>query len=376
MPKVTIRYKQLVEGRKRIYLDYYPSIKHPDTGKPTRREFLDLYIYEKPQNKMEREHNSNTNNLALTVCAQRQISIQQEQYGFLSNLVGNQCFVEYFLQLAENRKGSNEDNWFSALYYLKSFTKGTWRFADISEKKSREFRDYIVKAKSRRNGEALATNTALSYYSKFKAALRQAYKDGLLAIDISSRIESIKPQETSREYLTIKELQQLLDTECDKMPMLKSVALFSALTGMRFSDIKNLTWNKIRFQEPDSYTIHYRQQKTNAPEILPVSSQAIELLGEKRSRDELVFNGLQYSATIGKIIRSWASDAGIEGKHITFHSFRHTFATLQLMLGTDIYTISKMLGHRELKTTQVYAKIVDKAKHEAASKIKLDFVKK
>jgi site-specific recombinase XerD len=63
--------------------------------------------------------------------------------------------------------------------------------------------------------------------------------------------------------------------------------------------------------------------------------------------------------------------AGIT-KNITFHCFRHTFATLQLSKGTDIYTVSKMLGHRELKTTQIYAKIIDQTKRDAANKIKLD----
>ena len=63
--------------------------------------------------------------------------------------------------------------------------------------------------------------------------------------------------------------------------------------------------------------------------------------------------------------------AGIT-KNITFHCARHTYATLQLTLGTDIYTVSKLLGHKELRTTQIYAKVIDDKKKEAANKIKLD----
>ena len=84
-----------------------------------------------------------------------------------------------------------------------------------------------------------------------------------------------------------------------------------------------------------------------------------------------VYEGLIYSAYLNVHLKQWILRAGIT-KDITFHCFRHTFATLQLSHGTDIYTVSKMLGHRELKTTQIYAKIINQTYREAADKIKLD----
>ena len=84
-----------------------------------------------------------------------------------------------------------------------------------------------------------------------------------------------------------------------------------------------------------------------------------------------MFEGLKYSAYLNKLLRNWIQSAGIT-KHITFHCFRHTYATLQLFNGTDIYTVSKMLGHKDLKTTQVYIKIVDAAKREATNRITID----
>jgi len=107
-------------------------------------------------------------------------------------------------------------------------------------------------------------------------------------------------------------------------------------------------------------------------EYLPIPEQAFGLLGERGKPDANVFEGLNYSAWENVKLKKWLLAAGIL-KDITFHSFRHTYATLQLTLGTDIYTVSKMLGHRDLKTTQIYAKIVDEKKMEAANKIKLDF---
>jgi integrase len=152
---------------------------------------------------------------------------------------------------------------------------------------------------------------------------------------------------------------------------MKQAALFSALTGLRFSDIEKLVWGELEHIEGNGYFIKFRQQKTKGVEMLPISQQAFTLLGARQGKEEKVLNGLNYSAYSNKHLAQWVGLAGI-AKDITFHSFRHTFATLQLSKGTDIYTISKMLGHRELKTTQIYAKIIDQTKRTAADKIQLE----
>ena len=112
--------------------------------------------------------------------------------------------------------------------------------------------------------------------------------------------------------------------------------------------------------------IKFTQQKTKGLEHLPISEQAIKIIGDRKLDDELVFNNLIYSAYHNKILHRWIEKAGIE-KHITFHCARHTFATLQLTINTDIYTVSKLLGHRYLKTTEIYAKVIDKKKISAVA---------
>lgn len=94
-------------------------------------------------------------------------------------------------------------------------------------------------------------------------------------------------------------------------------------------------------------------------------------MGEPGDPKAKVFEGLTYSAYQNKHLFQWVGAARIT-KDITFHCFRHTYATLQLSKGVDIYTVSKMLGHRNLKTTQIYAKIMDEAKLKAADNIKLE----
>jgi len=117
--------------------------------------------------------------------------------------------------------------------------------------------------------------------------------------------------------------------------------------------------------------IRFRQKKTKGVETQPISEQAFNLLGERAEPEERVFVGLKYSAWHNLKLQQWVMKAGIT-KTITFHCARHTYATLQLTMGTDIYTVSKLLGHKELKTTQIYAKIIDDKKKDAANRIQLD----
>ena len=376
--KVKLREKKISGNRQSLYLDFYPAIPHPETGKPTRREFLGLYLYDKVKTPLDKKHNTETLQLAEQIRQKRENHINKPEIytGYEKEQLkkrerGEKDFVEYFKALTDKRKASNYDNWVSAYNYLETFTNGNLRFADLNEKFCNEFKEYLLTTKSNKSSKTtLSQNSAVSYFNKLKAALKQAYKDGYLTSDLNAKIEPIKQAETRRNFLTIEELNSLVKTECNN-PLLKRAALFSALTGLRFSDIKNLVWGEIHHSVENGYSIQFTQQKTKGVEVLPISEQAYSLLGERKEPTDKVFEGLTYSAYENKHLYQWIGAAGIT-KDITFHCFRHTFATLQLSKGTDIYTVSKMLGHRELKTTQIYAKVIDQTKREAADKIKLD----
>lgn len=381
--KVSLRQKKISKGRKSLYLDFYPPIPHPKTGKPTRREFLGLYIYEKPKTPIDKQHNTETLKIGESIRQKREnflnkpeIYSQYEKEQLRLKELGEQCFVEYFKRLAKKRKGTNNDNWNAALNYLDTFTNGSLKFADLNQKFLEDFKEYLLNTKSNRsNKTTLSQNSAVSYFNKVKVALKQAYKDGILQYDLNAKVKPIKAVETRREYLTLEELNKLVKTPCNN-PLLKRAALFSALTGLRFSDIKKMTWSELEYINGQGYFLNFNQKKTKGVEVLPISEQAYSFTEGTENpkdmpQDKLVFEGLKYSAYNNKYLFQWIGAAGIT-KDITFHCFRHTFATLQLFNGTDIYTVSKMLGHKDLKTTQVYAKIVDEAKRKAANKIKLD----
>lgn len=381
--KVSLRQKKISKGRKSLYLDFYPPIPHPETGEPTRREFLGLYIYEKPKTPIDKQHNTETLKIGESIRQKREnflnkpeIYSQYEKEQLRLKELGEQCFIEYFTKLANKRKASNHDNWVSALNYLDTFTNGSLKFADLNQKFLEDFKEYLLTTKSNRsNKTTLSQNSAVSYFNKVKAALKQAYKDGILQYDLNAKISPIKAAETRREYLTLDELNKLVQTPCNDV-LLKRAALFSALTGLRFSDIQKMTWGELEYINGQGYFLNFNQKKTKGVEVLPISEQAYSFTEGTENpkdmpQDNPVFEGLKYSAYHNKHLFQWIGAAGIT-KDITFHCFRHTFATLQLFNGTDIYTVSKMLGHKDLKTTQVYAKIVDEAKRTAANKIKLD----
>lgn len=381
--KVTLRQKDITKGRKSFYLDFYPAVLNSETGKTTRREFLGLYTFNKPKNPIEKRHNTETIKVAESIRLQRQnyfdkpeIYSEHEKQKLEEKKKGEMCFVEYFKKLADKRENSNYNNWQSAYKYLYNFSKGSIKFKDLDTDFFDDFKTYLLTTKSTKSDKAtLSVNSAVSYFNKVKATLKQAFKDDILQIDLNAKIEAIKEEETRKEYLTLEELNLLVKTPCND-DLLKRAALFSALTGLRFSDIQKLIWSEIEFIQGQGYVLKFNQKKTKGVENLPISEQAYQLTKgsenpKEMNQEEKVFNGLKYSAYHNKHLFQWIGASGIT-KPITFHCFRHTFATLQLFNGTDIYTVSKMLGHKDLKTTQVYAKIVDEAKRKAANIIQLD----
>lgn len=288
---------------------------------------------------------------------------------------GQADFIEYFgKQAAKRHKNDSKSigvNWDRAHDLLKIFTKDKpLPFAQIDMHLIESFRDFLLKAPRGGNKSGtISQNTASTYFTLFKAALHQAFIDSYFDVDIAAKVKGISGVESRREYLTIEELNKLAATPCE-YPMLKKAAFFSALTGLRHSDIRKMTWKELSV-EGDHYRINFTQRKTGGVEYMPISEQAYLICGEPAEPDRLVFEGLQDPSWINRPMKKWIEAAGIK-KHITFHCFRHSYATNQLTEGTDLYTVSKMLGHTNIRTTQIYAKVVDSKKEEAAQAIKLD----
>lgn len=374
---VTLRSKPISKGRQSLYLDFYPEVFNSETGKKTRREFLNLYIFEKPKGFGEKLANSENMRTAELICTRRRNEVNKEfiyTHFELEQIrlteISHRPFLQYFKKQAKKREGNNAEIWATAICHFENFINDReLTFKDITIQFVDEFREYLLKAKSRRNtGKKIARNTALSYFNKLKTILKKAYREGLLQNDVNAGIEGIKEQESQRNHLSMEEAIALFRTPCKK-EVVKRVSLFSILTGIRYSDIAKLKWRELEHTLSEGYYVRFAQQKTEKQENLPISKQAYEILGTPVEGEELVFPGLK-KWDFDRLVPIWVEAAGIT-KHITFHCFRHTYATLQIAEGTDLLTVSKMLGHKSVKTTQIYTKVVDHRKREAAERLKL-----
>ena len=283
--------------------------------------------------------------------------------------------IEYFVELVKKRHANNSNsvrvNWSRTVDLIKLFAGENLPFSKIDSRFVENFKNFLLTAPNgKKKAGTISQNTAVIYFIIFKSMLKQAFIDDFLKIDLSGKTKGIKKRETRREYLTIEELNKLADTPC-KHEIIKNAALFSALTGLRHSDIKKMKWSEILIENSKA-RLNFTQQKTKGVEYMPISPQALKLCGQQKQPDSLVFVDLPGSKmSLSYALQVWLKNAGIK-KKITFHCFRHTFATLQLAGGTDIYTVSKMLGHTDVKTTQIYAKVVDEKKDLAANAIKLN----
>ena len=283
-------------------------------------------------------------------------------------------FIKYFNDLKEKRHRNSSKsiqvNWSRELALMKLYTGNKpLPFGCIDLTLIEDYRDYLLNApKGGSKSGTISANTASTYFSIFKAGLHQAFIDGYLNVDLAAKMKNISYEESQREYFTLEELNQLASTPCES-DILRRAALFSALTGLRHCDIKQLKWHDV-VKDEGHYRLLFTQQKTKGVEYMPISNQAHLLCGERGDADRLVFEGLQDPSWINRPVKKWIEASGIT-KHITFHCFRHTYATLQLTNGTNIYTVSKMLGHKKVTTTQIYAKIVDAKKEADADAIQI-----
>lgn len=380
--KVTLRTSPCVGGRISYKLDIQPPIPNPnDPTKKTRWRYLKLYAKENPRTPFEKKERDENRRIA----EQMRLNLQNElnkqniytelEKNALESIEGQSAsFLVFFQERIRVAPAGAKQGMQSALNYLTAFLEAVNKedvtFKEITIDFLEDLKSFIEETDSLRSqGKPLAKNTRSAYFNKIRSVIKKATNRGLIKPIVLDEVPSIAPEEVIREFLTKEEFSKLIRTDCED-ERLKAASVFSGLTGIRYVDIESLTWGKVQKRDDIGYCIVFRQEKTDGTEFLPIVDMAFKLLGERKADNEFVFDGLKYHHTRGASFKKWLIDAGIE-RHFTFHGFRHTCAVMHIQEGTDIYTLSQLLGHRSLKDTLVYAKVLSPKKREAVTRLEI-----
>lgn len=370
---VRLRFKKLKNGTQSIYLDIYVEGVR-------RYEFLKLYI--KPGTSREdKVNNVNTLKLANAIKAKRVIEIQNKKFGFSNaNDLSKADILEYMVKRAEKSIGPGQaknrgivGTAIRSVELLREYARRKEIPFKMIDKEFVAGYARFLKNKESKYGTILKANSAYNLFGSFVAALNSAVRDEIIETNPASKLtpaERLEKGKSVRGYLTIDEVKKLYKTDYSPSPYTKRIFLFGCMCGLRYSDIMALRWRKLDFLPDGRVMLTFRQIKTRVEITVPLSNEAVALLPKRTNQhdDDFVFGyGICARSVHYHLIR-WAKMAEIT-KHISFHMSRHTYATMLLTLGADLYTVSKLLGHTNIKTTQIYAEVVNQKKQDAVDLI-------
>jgi len=336
-----------------LYLDiYYRKGKR-------KREFLGIYLEPNEDKNFRNEKLK----LAENIKAKRMMELANEAHGFPTKEKLNQDFIAYFEKQMNKREGNSRVAWHNTYTHLTRWSCPNVPFTDVDREWLEEFIDYLH--------TKVSPSSASTYFAKVKCALSESVKDKILIQNPSFFIDPIRVPESSREYLTIEEIQRINDVDFH-YDVVKRAFLFSCFTGLRYGDIASLRWSQIQETSLNgngkSFTIQKRQAKTGNINHIPLNETALKLIGDRPPKDALVFN-LKFNVVhIRRLLQKLLEAAKIS-KKITFHCARHTYAVLLLANGANLMTVKELLGHRDIKSTQIYAKVIDDSKVAAVDSL-------
>lgn len=364
--KVSLRKKPISGGRESLYLDIY-------RGNGIRnKEFLGLYLT--GEKKGDRE----TLRIAEQVRVKRQAGFDAGRLGLTVH--SPVTLGEFIRKMAAERDKESTGHYSMALHHVARAGIDRAQLSALSVADCERFKRYLLRLIDR---EELLSGSASSYMRAFRTVLRQAYKGGDIAEPLHDRFDGIRCTYRLREFLSIEEARALMVTPYGEP--YRSFILFALLTGLRSGELTALKWEHL-----DGCSLRYYQAKTRKWGRRKISEQAVALIEvmqgnvempgtkhltegsqaklEKRIADGFIWPWVPDSAHMNRHLRRWVGMAGIN-RHLTIHCLRHTFATLQLSAGTRIEVVSGLLSHTDIRTTQIYARILDSAIDDAADKV-------
>jgi len=369
---VKIRFKKLANGDKSIYLAFW-------NGTKWEYELLKhLRILNGEANKTA---NNNTLREARDIRRQRIEEIKNAEHGLKMSTRGKMKVYDYIEAIAEKHKEKEGKRgkylkYKTLLHHLGEYSGNATPFKQVDKNYCLGFIEYLKTAKNKTAGDCLGTNTQVAYISQFISILNAAITEGIITVNPFNQMRNgIRPtkKESGREYLTYDEVQTLISTPYEVLPIIKDAFLFSCFTGLRFSDVTTIRWGQLQTDNDGNTSLKYTQKKTKKLEYLPLTKEIVNFLPQQGNdkENDYIFK-LYTNVYVNLHLKNWIQAAGIN-KRVTWHVARHTYATMLLNLDVSIETVGSMLGHSNLRTTQIYAKIIDKSKREAVNKLDVLF---
>jgi integrase len=364
---VALREKKLGKGKVSFYLDIYHN-------KTRWYEFLEIKINKNHPTEQDKEKKR----LASEIRSKRESELIVQDNGLLDRNKRKADFVKWFEQYIK-AKNHNTHN-FSTLMHLQNYMgKRPLLFTSITPAWIKGFTNYLL--------AKVSNNTTRCYLMDLFTGLEDAVMQDIIPVNPFRKIprhERIRQQDVFRQAYTLEELELLINTPCKIHPQVRQSYIFSCFTGLRWSDVNCLRWSEIIKKQIDGkeeYFIYFEQEKTEDIEYMPVSDQAVEIIKERENEAKHEIGSLYVFPYIKEpteesqrsynrvryALKKWAKAAGLTANPLTFHTGRHSFATnvLENSSDGDLFTVSKLLGHKNINSTQIYAKVRDKRKSDA-----------
>lgn len=362
---VRLRAKTLADGSQSLYLDIYQNGRR-------RYEFLKLYLLPESgkDKRIAKERNEATMKAAQAIQTQRILDFTYGKAN-MASYDGNVTLGELFEVVSKTKNSKIQDSLHCAYNHLKAYAGDNVKVKSVDKK---FVVGYINRLKNTRGAKGMLKDGTIRIYSMcFQSVLNYAVRHGIIMKNPFHELdksEKVTGKSEERTYLSIDEVKAFASV--DKYIYTRNMFLFSCFCGLRISDILSLKWSELH-EETDGQggkqvRLVKHTLKTGVQVAFRLPDEALRWLPEKTNNDPnaLVFANAQSRNTISVQVKEIAKLANIK-KDISFHCARHTFATLMLTMGADLYTTSKLLGHTKIATTEIYAKIIDKKKDDAVS---------
>jgi integrase len=403
------------DGRISLYLEYYigresvPVLDEYDNpvlyesgamkGKPKmrvkhirRQENLKLYLIAKPRTPEERNDNKDNLALANKIRFEREQQFLKDRKGYRLDRETQIDFIDYFQTYLDNYTKADARMIKIALNRFKDFLHDTpeYNCFESYNKKNNCFEshikpeqltrdmmiDFTEYLESRSKGEGAKT-----IYQRFKKVINHALEHGVMKANPRKGVTiKVDDKVLRKDILSDDEIALLMNARHPKENAnISNAFLFCLFTGMRFCDVKDLTFANVDYSNK---LLRFEQNKVKGHSAssgvtIPLDDMLMRLIGtptEAQNKDSLIFPLPSYWMCL-KSLQRWVDRAGIN-KHITWHCARHSFAVGILSDGANVKTVADLLGHSDLKNTEKYLRAVDEQKKRAINTRTAKFVTK